>query len=683
MTAPTFSARYFAYTVSAHPGNAVFYSSEILLDAIKNTFGDFSLEDRATAIAELAARYYLSRDDSFLPVLEGVFGSERLRDFLARCALVSCGKDSLDGLRQTLDGQPGDVVAGALCARFSDVLSADGVIPVFNPADGEAWLLPFSFFGEAATGAPVVVDAAGTRIAAWSDEMANLPEPVGGNVRVGIALPKTLSCLPMGSSLLLPVLAAWWRHEGKIPRYDTHRLVFTGSFRAGLLSRVETKEKARKMSAVKGGILFSPSESHSRPTRTSLPEGSSVGEVLKAVRALAEEECESSLCYAKGRIRDFETDVRQRCFAGWGAVLRRLENVCAGLKPGPTPSAWLTGLLLRAAANCHAGNTEEAARLNAEAVAFCEGKPKYEDKLLRALVDQLVILQDFEDFDRLFDLAPGLGERIDAFACEKGGAEPALDLQMRFHGSMGQFHAYACLAGIRPGECSPASAKGHLDAAFETAQSLCEEAEGDALAIRLGDVAQDANYLLLWHSLFDVGGVPSAFETALECVEPLCPLDAEAGRKNRLFAHRDAAMGLYRAVLRGEAVPQLGNADFREVLASTDENGWIAGTTAKYLGAVAAVAGVKEEAARLFDMAAQAVDPGARGVLGVIRMTIHAEAFRSLQRFPEFAARAEECRAEALRFFETGDSAAATKTAWRAWLEEPSTAPFPGLSYWY
>ncbi len=681
----TFSVRYFSSMIQRFPGNAVFFPDGILFDVTGDAVGEFSSVDRAAALAELGVRFYLSRDNRFKAVLEAAFGSDSLRDFLGRCTLVSCGNDSLDGLRKTLGGHPGDVVADAVCSRFSSVLSADGVIPVFNPADGEAWLLPFSFTGKVSPGAaPVILDAAGDRIRAWSDEMENLPEPVGMDVRMEMALPRSLADIPVGSSLLLPVLAAWWRHEGRIPRYDPFRFVFTGSFKAGTLRRVEAEAKERKVSAIKDGILFAPSGASIRPTRTSLPEGSSVKTVFEAVRSLAEEETSSSLPYAKKRIVDFERDVRQGRYGGWPSVLRRLENVCVGLNPDFAPSAWLAGLLLRAAANCHAGDTAEAARLNAEALAFCNGKARFEEGLLRALVDQLVILQDFEDFDALLALAPDLDAKIAAYALRQGDVESVRDLQMRFHGSMGQFHAYASLAGVCAGVCTPQSAREHLDTAFEKAQLLCENAgTDDKLAVRSNDVAQDANYLLLWHSLFDRSGLPDAFERSMNCVGSLLAIDSAGGRKNRLFAHRDAAMGLYRAVLLGEGVPRLPDAHFEEVLDAHDEGGWIAGTTAKYLGAVAAFNGDEAEAARLFRIAAEAIQPEAKEVIGVIRMTIHAEAFRSLRRFPGLAAKAEEYRREALRFFASGDSAAATKQAWRNWLEAPDATDFPGLSYWY
>ena len=663
------------------PENSLFFPDGSLVRVAENDADEFSIAARAAALAELAVRYHLSRNERLRPVLENGIGRERLRDFLVRCTLAAGGNAAADDLRRALGGNPADAVANALCARFERLLAADGVIPVFNPADGEAWLLPFSFADGVAQGsAPVVADAAGVPIAAWTDAMRNLPEPIGRNVRIGIAMTSSLEDLPSGTSLLLPVLAAWWRTEDRVPRYDPFRLVFTGSFRAGALARVETDEKERKMAAVKDGLLFRPSAAGQPRTRTSLPEGSPVDIVFDAVRELAEEETDSSLAYAKKRMRDFETDVRQNRFAGWPSVLRRLERISAGLNKAQAPKSWLDGVLLRAAANCHAGNTAEAARLNAEAVAFCDGKPRFEAEMLRALVDQLVVLQDCEDFDRLFDLAPGLGESIENYGCSHPGSETATDLRMRFHGTMGQFHAYAHLAGVRPDIVSPESSRRHFDAAFDAAQTLCEAATEDRLAVRAADVAQDANYLVLWRSLFDPAGLPGSFSEAEDCARAL---DSAAARKSRLFAHRDAALGLYRCVLRGDPVPGLPDADFQETLTAPDEGGWIAGTTAKYLGSVAAAAGDETEAARLFGIATSAITPDAKEILGVIRMTIHAEAFRSLLRFPSCAARAEECRQEALRFFSSGNPAAETKTAWRVWLESPDAAPSPGLSYWY
>ena len=662
------------------PENVLFFPDEALFRIVRNDADEFSSFVRASAFAELAVRYHLSRKETLRPVLENGIGRDRLRDFLFRCTLFTGGNATADDLRRALGGRPGDIVVDALCARFARLFAADGVIPVFNPADGEAWLLPFSFADEVAQDlAPVVTDTAGAPIAVWSDAMRNLPEPVGCNVRVDIALTPALRDLPSGSSLLLPVLAAWWRREERVPRYDPFRLVFTGSFRAGALARVETDEKERKMAAVRDGLLFRPSAAGRPRTKTSLPEGTPAAAVFDAVRALAEEETDSSLPYAKKRLGDFEPDVRQNRMSDWPSVLRRLERICAGLNRTQVPKPWLAGVLLRAAANCHAGNTAEAARLNAEAVAFCEGKPRFEAELLRALVDQLVVLQDREDFDRIFVLAHGLDGRIADYARRHTDSETATDLRMRFHGTMGQFYAYAHLAGVRTDEATPAAAKRHFDAALEAAQVLCETATEDMLAIRAADVAKDANYQVLWHALFDPAGLPGAFSEALACTRN-GSLSPEAAQTNRRYVHRYAALGLYRCVLKCEPVP----AGFQDALDSPDEYGWIAGTIAKYLGAVAAAAGDEEEASRLFGRATAAIPPDdAEGILGVIRMTIHAEAFRSLRRFPSCAARAEECRREALRFFSSGDPAAETKSAWRAWLENPDTTPFPGRSYWY
>ena len=691
MPAPAFTARTFSATAQVQPWNAVFFPDRVLFEVASNVSGAFSSVDRASALAELAIRFFLSGDNRYRRVLEEGIGEDRLRDFLARCLLCTQGTARIEDLRRSFDADADADVSDRLCFRFHRLLSADGVVPVFGGSEREGFLLPFSFVGSVPSdGTPTVFDADDNPIESWSAAMRHLPEPVGANVCVDAHLgAETGWEPPVGSSLLLPVLAAWWRKEGKLPPYDPLRLLFTGSFRAGSLRRVETAEKERAVSSVKDGILFLPSPPGSSPTRTTLPEGSDAHAVLASVRALAEEESSSSVDYAKRRIRDFERDVRQNRFAGWKPLLHRLENVYGRINRTVEPDAWLSGTLLLAAANCHAGETAAAARYNAEALSFCKGKPRFEDRLLRALVDQLVIFQDDEDFDFLHVLAPDLENRLTEFASKKGNDEAARDLWMRFHGTMGQFHAYANLAGVRDSEYTPESAKRHFDAAFETAQGLRDTAmTEDARADRAVDVAHDANYLLLWHSLFDQGGVRDAFEDALAAADALRPdhssADAEAFRKNRLFAHRDAALGLYRALLLGMEIPELPpETDFKTTLESADEEGWIAGTTAKYLGAVAAARNNEAEACRLFETATAAISAEMRGVLAVIRMTIHAEAFRSLRRFPSCAARAEEWRQVALGFFSSGDPAAETKFAWRDWLENLDGESFPGLSYWY
>lgn len=691
MSAPAFTARSFCSSVQSRPWNAVFFPDRVLFDIAKNVSGAFSSVDRAAALAELAVRYFLSRDNKFQPVLESEIGEELLRNFLDRCALCTQGKARIDDLRRSIAGSADGTVAEWLCLRFHRLLSADGVIPVFGGSDREGFLLPFSFVGSVPSGGtPAVFDADDSPVAAWSAAMRHLPEPVGANVRIDAHLGAAAGWEPpVGSSLLLPVLAAWWRKQGKLPSYDPLRLLFTGSFRGGLLQRVETAEKEKAVSVVKDGRLFHPSAPGSPPTRTTLPEGSDASAVLASVRALAEEVSVTSVDYAKKRIRDFETDVRQNRFAGWKPFLHRLENVYGRINRTVEPDAWLSGTLLLAAANCHAGETEKAARINAEAIAFCEGKPRFEDRLLRALVDQFVIFQDDEDFDFLHVLAPDLEARLTAFASKRRGDETSRDLWMRFHGTMGQFHAYANLAGVRISEYTPESAKRHFDAALETARDLRDAATtADVRTGRAVDVAHDANYLLLWHSLFDPDGVCKSFEDALAAADELRKDDpsaaAEAYRKNLLFAHRDAALGLYRSVLQGRETPALPpGTDFKSTLESADEQGWIAGTTAKYLGAVAAAKGEEDEAARLFDIAIGAMKEDLHGILGVIRMTVLAEAFRSLRRFSSHAGRAESCRKKALAFFDSGDSAAEVKWSWRDWLEAPDAAPFPGLSYWY
>ena len=702
MPASVFSVQIFS-TVQSYPWNTVFFPDRVLLEVIQNEYEEFSSVDRAAAIAELAVRYYLSRDDRYRSAVEEEIGKERFCDFLFRCALCSQGKARVEDLRRTLADCPNDIVAERLCFRFHRLLSADGVIPVFGGQDGEGFLLPFSFVGVVAPEeTPIVFDADDLPVEAWSAAMRHLPpplpDPVGANVRdrridanirVDAHLGSAAGWLPpVGNSLLLPVVAAWWRKEGCLPPYDPLRLMFTGAFRGGAIECVRTDAKEAKVEAcVKDGILFHP-VSANVPDETQVREGATIVEVFKAIQVQAETVADAAPEYASARLADYECEVRQDRFEDWDAILRRLDHLRSNLDPDFDEDAWLLSLLLTSAANCHAGRTPEAAEWNARAIAFARNNSRFEPLLLHALVEQLVILQDSEDFDGVLSLAPGLGDRIgnllggpiSATSCSAAISESALDLAMRFHGTMGQFHAYAEISGVRPDICSRDSTSHHLETAFACAKELHRRAATpQRKLIRAKDVAKDANYLVLCAALFDHEGLNERLARSLRLSER-CE-NAKGG--NVLFALRYHAFGLYRAVLAGEEVTEADVDPHRAFIDKPEVKWWAPATTAKYLGAVlastAAPGGAEaEKAATLFQMAAAALPLDSTDVLRKIAMTVRAEAYRSLRRlFPDIAA---QCLSEARQMI---DGVPDRGGRWRAWLENPDSASFPGLSYWY
>lgn len=675
--------RDFSREADDRPSNLVLFPDDTLLRAAQDRTGEISARERAKALAELAVRFFLRPDPAspLRPALVSGLGERTFLVFRDWCERSLVRKADPDAPLMPEFGPASEPNAESLRQAFQRILCADGVIPVFDH-DGDAYLLPFRFGGEMLPGAsPRALDAEDAAIPIWTDELRHLPVRVDCDIRVGIVLPPDSPLELDGGSLLLPVLAAWWRRKGTLPPYDPLRVLFTGSFREGLLRCVETEAKRKKVKkTVRDGIIVHPVPGKEYLGSDTILAGDGADAVLEALREIVEKTVDFDPDYAVNRLAAFEPDVRQTRTTDWDGVLRRLERLRAGLNPDLDGEELLRAVLLTAAANCHAGHTAAAAEWNARAQSSAAGNPEFEPLLLRARIEQLVILQDSEDFDGIFGLAPDLEERIDDFARNADKGKLSADLRMRFHGSMGQFRIYAHLAGFSPGSNTPEAAKLHFETAFGCAKDLYrKESPGDGKTRRAADAAQDANYLLLWTAFFGRSELDSRCETALRLAER----SGASRAKNERFAQRNHALGLYRAVLADEtpAMPDL--AGYGPALKRQWSEDWIAGTTAKYLGAVAAACGDETEAVRLFGIATSAIAPDAKEILGVIRMTIHAEAFRSLRRFPSCAARAEECRREALRFFSSGDPAANAKSPWRAWLESPDSAPFPGRSYWY
>lgn len=677
------SLRDFAREADSRPSNLVLFPDDTLLCAVQDRTGEMSVRERAKALAELAVRFFLRPDpaSSLRPALVSGLGERTFGVFRDWCERSLVRKAGPDAPVAPEFGPASGPNAESLSQALQRILCADGTIPVFD-RDGDAYLLPFRFGAETSPDAsPRALDAEDATIPIWTDELRHLPVRVGRDIRVGIVLPPDSPLELDGGSLLLPVLAAWWRRGGDLPPYDPLRVLFTGSFREGILRCVETDAKRKKVKkSVRDGVLVHPVSRDESMGGDTIRAGSGADAVLGAVREIVEKTVDFDPNYALKRLAAFEPDVRQTRTTDWEGVLLRLERLRAGLDPELDDEEFLGAVLLTAAANCHAGHTAAAADWNARARSFAAGKPAFEHLLLRARIEQLVILLDGEDFDGIFRLSPDLEERIDAFARNAGEGEQSADLRMRFHGSMGQFRIYAHLAGFRPGSNTPEAARCHFEKAFDLAKGLYRAATTDnGEILRAADAAQDANYLLLWSAFFGRPELESRLEAALR----LAARSGESRAKNERFAFRSHALGLYRAALAGEAPPLPDLGGYGPALERQWPEDWIAGTTAKYLGAVAAARGDEAEAARLFGIATSAIDPNAKEIIGVVRMTILAEAFRSLRRFPSCAARAEECRRAALRFLRSGDPAAETKSAWRAWLENPDAVPFPGLSYWY
>ena len=684
---------------SSSPRNAVLSSDRVLIDALKGT----SVE-RRVARAELAVRYYLSPRKFKVLCKEGGcdvaaelsawIGPVAFMDFMTECgrceSCASPGQQVERAFRKLTGGacrlSDEDVVA--LRSAFLPWLIADGVIPVFN-SDG-SYLLPFSF-GCKQVEAPRVTDWEGRgEFEVWTAAIRRMDVGIDRDIRV--AIDKVGSVRDCGNSLMLPVLMAWWRNRvapsDRLPRYSPIRFIATGAFEGGRVGEVQTEEKEAKIDRdVDNGFLVRPGGGQ---VRGSVPVGFDLTATIACIREMAELQYDAEPSNAGRRLTELDAAVRRGRSEGWETLIQRLDRLWGVQDPDVDDESYLRGLMLRSAARCHAGMTEEALELNREAMDKARGNVRFLPQLLRLRIEELVLLEDEEDFTRTFALAADLEKDLNEFVASEKESDRALDLVMRFHGTMGQAVAYAALSGAE--NRSPEAAKRHFEMAFKSAVELALRSKdrtgcGKEIDEAVYNCGQDANYLLLWAALFGVDDIPAAAEKARRFATRSRQNGAvDDAVKNDRYRHRFEALGLYRVVLAGQT--EITSEEFPEIereVGDMDCDPWIRATIGKYLGAIAAANGDADRARKWFCQAVTELKDIDYFVLKIIHMTVLAEAYRSLRRLDGCMDLAEEMRNKALAVFELAkDTERWHKDIWRNWLmSKGADADFPGKCYWY
>ena len=698
-------ARAFRREFAEAPENIVFYRNEVLCEVASDE--NAPPEARRYALAGLLARYVLSPSrlgsGEAKRLLDGRWGSdaaEKFRDLCALCERRESGMN-VDLLFRHFAAVTGGRIPGADLSAIEDVsrrmLSADGFIPVFSAA--AAYLLPFHFV-KRDEGRATVVDSRGNELAEWSEyleELTSVKDDVCVDVRTDSPAMFT------GDSLMLPVLMASWRREGAehFPQYSTLRLYATGSMHAGWLGCVDTAEKISKVAEIDESLLVRPVHCAEDESigRGCIRAGTSLEKCREDIAAWAEEMTVCDPVYAMKRMASFDRRVRSAKGQDWNTVRAALENLTSHLDQELEPDAYLLGLMLRSAAACHAGDAVAASVLNDKAAGFAAGGTEHEADLLRIKIEQLVILQDREDFPGVERLAPGVEEALESYAKRVGETLTVRDLRMRFHGTMGQALAAMSVSGdfADPARCV-AESKRHCETAYEMALEIYREvsARNAVAAERLeatANLVQDANYLVMWSAFHDFGNLEDRSKQAESRAGRLCNFDAgssfegsERCRTNAGYRERFRLMGWYREMLKGNSVDARPLRFDWALLDDDKAEKWTRVLCCKYLGAMAAAMGVEERAYRLFKKANEIIAPKneefRNGILGTIHMTVLAEAFHSLRNtfYAEFA---EDARRRALALLGAPENADWHKEAWKEYLEHPDDKPYPALTYWY
>lgn len=694
-----FSLRQFRQDSQRCPHNAAFYGDGILIQVAEHQMECI----RVHAVSELLVRHYFDRtEESLCRIKRWIPEIER---FVDRCDAYMAQKGiRMETVFAALSVPPR--LLAAIRLRFRPLLEADGLIPVYatDSAEEAGALLPFRL--ENTDGKNQVVDADGRPLQEWSRALSGLPNLALENEKLpgwrvtvffhSAALPDGFVFGGVeGYSLQLPLQMALWRRSGLLPKYNPHHVVSSGMFNCrGELECVETEAKALRVANIRDGILVCPDNAPAFSTgdvRIPVPSGMSAENLLPRLREICEERHFRDAAYASRRLHEFdislEIDIGRS--GNWEQTATRLENLLKSTSSLDHPEEYLAYMMMLGMAYCHAGNTGDAMRVNQMAMEFAAERKEFLAYLARLQVQMLVMLQDEERFEELFLHAGEIEKKWDETSSCIPDEETRLDLCMRFRGSLGQAMlcgTLQCLSG-----CSPESARKNLQEAFDCAQKLWEMAEAsqdeEKMRWRASDKAQDANYLHWWDAFFHPDNLPDSFEAAANIESNF---NDEPRHKNRMYLLRQQALGEYRQVLASDgALQNAGGSCLQELLPEYDAmlddvqaSCWVRATVSKYLGSLWCQRGQPPNGLDAFHMADALSAGWTNGVFEKIRMTILAEAYRSLRDFPEHSAKAEEYRAKALVFFKCPEHATPANLRWKAFLED-SNAPFPGLEYWY
>ncbi len=695
------SSRSFKRECAANPENVVFYGDDVLYKVAEDA--NSLPETRRYALAGLLARYVLSPSrlagGPAKRLLDAWLGVGAVEKFHGLCVLLERRERGMDAdclFRRFGQSMPHSIAEGDMKA-VEDVVrrmvSADGFIPVFSSDD--AYLLPFHFV-ERKGPAARVADSFGTELPEWSrclGELQDIKYDVVVDVRVEDRSQLT------GDSLMLPLQLAAWRREGAMhfPQYSILRLYATGSLHGGRLGFVDTKEKESKVGEIDGALFVRPVDCSQGELdrRGQLRAGDSLERCRSAIAEWAETMTVCDPSYAIKRLDKFDRRVRTAKGQDWKTVCLALENLTGGFDREMEPESYLLGLMIRGAAACHSGDTEEAARLNREAAAFAVGKPEYAIELLRIRIAQLVILQDIEDFPSAERLSSGVEADLEAYAARTGETPAVRDLRMRFHGTMGQALSALSVSGRAvAGSGYVEKARVHCERAYETALGLCRDASAANASLEdrleaVSNVVQDANYRVMWSALHDFASLEERADEARKKAERLCAFDrgedhegSKRCRTNAGYRERLRLMGWYRELLKGKSVDGLRGRIDETVFDDVKAEPWVRALGKKYLGALEAAWGKCKEAASHFARADEILKRHEEGVLGMIHLTVLAETFHSLRSTP-FSDQAGKARGQAESLAKSLENAGWHVGAWREYLTSPGDKPFPALTYWY
>ena len=641
--------------------NLIFFSGDSLIAVVCDAPERYSEDCRLECLAELIVRWYLKPSSEIETCLDSAFPAKEWHYLKKHKEQEIFAVPTAAGLPKKLWSSVDTFLARCEVAtrkRLTDLLETDGFIPVYSGDD--AFFLPFRLVENDRL--PLIGDSAGIRIEEWMEPYLAL---FGENPKYRcIVRCRQNPHLPpfTGRSLMLPLYLACQRKSGKLPKYNRLRLLSTGAVEMGHLKAVETKEKQQALNqCFSNAFLFFPESSriHSEE-RNSVPLNiaSDLDEISKEICRQIEAKglVVPPFKEAKSRLEHLDYETRHTNQNRWEIMLARLQTNMDAIQfsQDRSPESYLLCLMLKSAIYCHMGDTEKALTFNQKAKETAKSL-NLEKQLRRLEIEELVDLQDVEDFDSIRQLAGMLKDELERLDDD--------DLLMRYYGTMGQAHCYGFLSGISGFDRD--TAKNCFLQALRHAQKLESEQ----------DIAQDLNYNYLWYVLFDPASAEAAlaYAKAYDHIERNLQSYPQSQKKNRYFLQRFKMQALYRQLLASGKIDPV---DYQAEDLREEALFWLQALVKKYLAAIAAANGEKEIAEQYFMKASELLEQGVEdNIIAFIRMTILSEAYRSL--------RSENWREAALSSLgHLSDKYLTALSPWQDYLLN-KTASYPGLNYWY
>lgn len=525
------------------PENLIFLSGDKLIAIVSDATERHSEECRRECLAELICRWYLKPSAEIEVCLDSVFPSKEWHSLKKLKEQEIFAVPTAAGLPQKLWSSAEPFLARCEVAtrkRLTELLETDGFIPVYSGDD--AFFLPFRLVENDRL--PLIGDSAGVRIENWMEPYLAL---FGENLKYRCLVRcRQAPYLPpfTGRSLMLPLYLAYQRKSDNLPAYNRLRLLSTGAVEMGHLKAVETKEKQQALNlCFSNAFLFFPESSkiHSEEWNSiPLNIAFDLDAILEEVRRQIEAKglVIPTFRDAKARLEQLENETRHTNQNRWEIMLARLQtNMDAiQLSQDRAPESYLLCIMLKSAMYCHMGNTAEALKFNREAKEMA--KSLHLEKQLRRLeIEELVDLQDVEDFDSIRSLSGILKDELECLEDD--------DLLMRYYGTMGLAHCYGFLSG------NPGFDRDAAKACFMQALRHAQKLESEP------DIAQDLNNCYLWYVLFDPASTDAAlaYTRANDHIERNLQSDPRKQKKNRYFLQCFKMQALYRRLLSGEKIP--------------------------------------------------------------------------------------------------------------------------------